>query len=63
MGGMDIREQSGRIVRNMEYYKWSDGFFTYYINPKTGEKKLDLQDGDYEVPAPADDFRREVVRK
>lgn len=47
----------------MEYYKWSDGFFTYYINPKTGEKKLDLQGGDYEVPAPADDFRREVVRK
>ena len=63
IGGMDIREQRGRIVRDMEYYKWSDGFFTYYINPKTGEKKLNLQDGDYEVPAPTDDFCREVARR
>lgn len=47
----------------MEYYKWSDGFFTYYINPKTGEKKLDLQDEDCEIPALADDFCREVVRR
>lgn len=47
----------------MEYYKWSDGFFTYYINPNTGEKKLNLEDGDYEISVPTDDFCREVVRR
>lgn len=33
-----------------KYYKFSDGWFTYYVNVRTGEKKLLLDEGDIEVP-------------
>ena len=33
-----------------EYYEWQDGWFLYYINIKTGEKKLTLDDNDKVVP-------------
>jgi hypothetical protein len=29
-----------------EYYKVSDGWFTYYVNVKTGEKKFKLDETD-----------------
>ena len=29
-----------------EYYKVSDGFFTYYVNVKTSEQKFALDEGD-----------------
>lgn len=46
--------------KNMnEYYKWNDGFFTYYINAVTGEKKFELEEGDIEVKAKIDDFQGE----
>ena len=32
-----------------KWYQFSDGWFTYYINPSTGEKKLNLDEGDVEV--------------
>ena len=40
------------------WIKESDGFFTYYRNVKTGEKKLKLPDGGVEVDALSvlDDF-------
>ena len=60
---MGWRLKAERSENVMEYYKWSDGFFTYYINPNTGEKKLNLEDGDYEISVPTDDFCREVVRR
>lgn len=41
-----------------EWYPFNDGFFSYYINTVTGEKKLKLEDGDVEVKAKLDDFCR-----
>lgn len=41
------------------YYKVSDGFFDYYVNAETGEKKFRLEDGDIEVEHKQDDFVRE----
>ena len=39
------------------WYKYNDGWFTYYINIETGEKKFTLEDGDFEVEPPKmDDF-------
>ena len=32
-----------------EYKRFSDGWFTYYVNVKTGEKKWELEPGDVEV--------------
>lgn len=40
----------------MKYYEWHDGWFTYYINVKTGEKKLHLDEDDEVVPWIKDDF-------
>lgn len=42
----------------MEYYKVRDGFFTYYVNTKTGEKKFELGEGDILVDSKPDDFYR-----
>lgn len=42
-----------------EYFKFSDGMFSYYVNKSTGEKKLKLDEGDVEVAANLDDFMRE----
>lgn len=42
----------------MKYYEWNDGFFTYYVNVETGEKKFRLEEGDILVPFKADDFSR-----
>lgn len=41
-----------------EYYKVADGFFTYYINKSTGEKKFNLDESDIEVKRKLDDFNR-----
>ena len=41
------------------YYKFSDGFFTYYINVDTGEKKFMLDKEDICVESKLDDFVRE----
>ena len=41
------------------WYKTSDGWFTYYVNVFTKEKKLQLDEGDIEISAPdVDDFCR-----
>lgn len=39
-----------------KWYKWNDGWFEYYINANTGEKKLQLEEGDIEVNPNIDDF-------
>ena len=39
-----------------KWYKWDDGWFEYYINTNTGEKKLQLEEGDIEVNPNVDDF-------
>jgi hypothetical protein len=39
-----------------EWYQFSDGMFTYYINTATREKKFKLEEGDIEVDAKLDDF-------
>lgn len=31
---------------NNKYYKVSDGWFTYYVNVKTGHKKFELEPSD-----------------
>ena len=43
---------------NKTYYKFNDGFFTYYVNKATGEKKFTLDEGDVEVDSNLDDFSR-----
>lgn len=40
----------------MKFYEWNDGWFTYYVNVETGEKKLDLEPGDIIVNYITDDF-------
>lgn len=42
-----------------KYYKFNDGWFTYYVNTETGEKKFELEEGDIAVEANFDDFVRE----
>ena len=41
-----------------EYYKTSDGFFTYYTNVKTGEQKFELASTEKLVDNKPDDFIR-----
>ena len=41
---------------NNTWYKWDDGWFEYYINSETGEKKFKLEDGDIEVEPHLDDY-------
>ena len=45
------------------YYKFSDGMFTYFVNTVTGNKKFSLDDGDNIVEWLIDDFynNREIV--
>lgn len=40
------------------YYKFNNGFFTYFVNTVTGEKKFTLDEGDIEVEPELDDFYR-----
>lgn len=42
-----------------EYYETSDGFFTYYVNSVTGEKKFELEEGDVLVERNVDDLTRD----
>jgi hypothetical protein len=51
------------MAKNNEYFKFSDGWFTYYVNKATGEKKFQLDDGDVEVDYDQDDFHYTKVRK
>ena len=46
----------------MKYYEWNDGWFTYYINVETGEKKLRLEPKDEVVPWVKDDFVKEEIK-
>lgn len=43
------------VDRSKCYYKWNDGWFTYYVNVVTGEKKFILEDNDIEVTHKTDD--------
>ena len=51
------KDTSGRASGN-EYYKASDGFFSYFVNKKTGEKKFKLDKNDVCVERNMDDFCR-----
>ena len=51
-------ENIDKCVKTTEYYKLSDGFFTYYVSAKTGEKKFRLDNGDLLVEPNLDDFCR-----
>ena len=46
-------------MKNNKYYKVSDGWFDYYVNSVTGEKKFDLCDNDVCIDRRVDDFCRE----
>lgn len=41
-----------------EYYQFSDGWFTYYVNVETGDKKFSLDEGDVLIESNLDDFSR-----
>lgn len=51
-------EQSKVEEQKEQYYRFSDGFFSYYVNKETGEKKFELGENDMEVEADLDDFIR-----
>lgn len=51
-------EKKGNKNMN-EYYKVSDGFFTYYVNKDTGKKKFALEENDIIVERATDDFIRQ----
>lgn len=39
-----------KLIRDKNtWYKFNDGWFTYYVNTLTNEKKFELEDGDIEV--------------
>lgn len=42
-----------------KYYKTSDGWFDFYVNVDTGEKKFFLEEGDILVERYVDDFIRD----
>ena len=46
------------MTRMNQYYKMNDGWFTYYINIHTGEKKFELDIEDELVESNLDDFYR-----
>ena len=53
MNGMD-----GKTGKE-EYYRFNDDWFTYYVNIKTGQKKLKLnEETDTKVEYKQDDFYR-----
>jgi hypothetical protein len=59
--GLFVSRKLGLITadsRKNEYNKINDGFFTYYVNTRTGEKKFSLDEGDIEVERHMDDFIR-----
>ena len=41
-----------------KYYQVNDGWFTYYVNVETGERKFKLEIGDLLVTHCPDDFWR-----
>lgn len=41
-----------------KYYQFSDGWFTYYINVETGDKKFSLDKDDVLIESNLDDFSR-----
>jgi len=45
-------------MKNKKYYQVCDGWFTYYVNAKTGKKKFKLSDSDILVKENLDDFSR-----
>lgn len=45
-------------MADRRYYLTSDGWFKFYVNVTTGEKKFKLDPGDVEVPHRQDDFYR-----
>ena len=42
-----------------KYYKYNDGWFIYFINTETGEKKYNVDDDDEIVDFEYDDFCNE----
>ena len=44
------------MANNNRWYEWNDGWFNYYVNVETGDKKLELEKGDVLVSHPIDDF-------
>lgn len=48
-------------VESSYFYETSDGFFTYYVNSVTGEKKFELEEGDILVERDVDDFFRSSI--
>mgnify|MGYP000921565820 FL=1 len=56
---VDIDSIVKRKEDNMnEYYIMDDGFFTYYVNKMTGEKKFKLDKNDIFISINYDDFIR-----
>lgn len=53
-----LQEREEQSRSEQKYYKASDGWFDFYVNTKTGEKKFKLDDGDILVEREQDDFTR-----
>ena len=53
-----VKNNSETTFKKNEYYKVSDGFFDFYVNKQTGEKKTKLEENDILVDRNPDDFLR-----
>lgn len=62
-GERSLKEQLNEKMRGNQYYKYSDGFFDYYVNKATGEKKFKLDEGDIEVDSNLDNFMRPAKKR
>ena len=52
----DLHNMEKIQAMSNQYYEWNDGWFNYYVNVETGDKKLELEKGDVLVSHPIDDF-------
>lgn len=53
-----VLDAGDKITVLNHWYRWCDGWFTYYINVTTGEKKFELDEEDIEISyiSKLDDF-------
>lgn len=55
-----IMEMKEEKIKDNKWVKVYDGFFNYYANVATGEKKFKLEDSDILVDSHLDDFYRQT---
>jgi len=47
-----MKNENVNINAENYWYKFYDGWFSYYVNNETGQKKFELEEGDILIQAP-----------